>query len=86
MKDKYLEQMQKACEALHERIFPAAVMNKFEQEALSDIDKGQNICAIHNIPTMQRLYPNGIWFCSECCQMMFERGLLDGRIVFDMTK
>jgi hypothetical protein len=85
--DDYAEQTQKAVSAFVKRMFPQETMNIFERIAVTDILNGTNVCHLHsNRKTFQRLYPEGMWCCDECAQIMFKANILNGRIIFDMER
>lgn len=85
--DEYVAQMEKSASEFHDRVFPEEAMGRFEQSSSQDIAAGRNVCQLHtDRRTFERLYPEGVWLCSECAQIMFNGGLLVGRVVFDMRK
>ena len=82
---EYAKQVLRFCREL----FPPERQQAFADTAQASIDAGTNYCvAPHKEPvkTTGMLYPDGVWVCKECKQMMFQMGVLgNGKAVFDMA-
>lgn len=91
--DEYAEQLEKGLKAFAEKFFPQKVMDKFQEKAEKDILENLNLCygqpiwKYHKAKiTMEILYPDTLWICSECAQTLFNSNKLNGRVIFDMDK
>lgn len=84
--DKYVEQMQRAINALDEKLFPAQAMEDFRVSAEADIAAGRNRCQRTGEPTMLRIWPVGAWISEHDADVMWKTGGFPaGMMVFDMS-